>query len=335
MPLGASHDPASAQNQGGFAISPPTAELNGKPGETLKRKFDAYNNADVDQEFTTEMTNFTAGGAEGDQPVFTNDKTGYEMSSWMSVDPTHATIKANGGSVSVVLSINIPKTASPGGHFGALTVHPAKLATTGEVKIDPAITALILVNVAGAVSEKLSIADFSVQTGTGQNALRREKKFFMKGPIDFAVNLRNDGNIAEKPFITVQLKDQFGKEAAKLKVESPGNVLPHSNRIYRAHWKNQSPLGHYSAVATVTYGKEGHAMASNADFYAAPVWALSAIGALVLLIILLIVRKKLIKRAAKKGRKKKRKKKVIYVDEDDEDDEENPPSADGGDRFRE
>ncbi len=53
--------PASAQTTGGFAISPPTAELSGTPGETITRKFDIYNNSDAPQEFAAEFGNLFEG----------------------------------------------------------------------------------------------------------------------------------------------------------------------------------------------------------------------------------------------------------------------------------
>ena len=311
---------ASAQNQGGFAISPPTAELSGNPGQTVTAKFDIYNNADQPQEFAAEFSNFTAGGAEGDQPVFTNDSTGFEMSSWMKVSPSKAVIPPNGGSISVDLSIAIPRDAAPGGHYGAFTVHPASLPQTGEVTVDPALSALILVNVSGAQTEKISIAGFSAQTGTGMNALRQEKLLFTEGPLDFAVNLRNDGNIATRPTIVVFVRDTFNKRVAELKVESPGNVLPRSNRIYRAHWDEAAPLGRYSAEVNVTYGKDSQALAAKTSFNAAPPWFIALLAAAVLLILLLIVRKSFNKwRAKHKPKKKKRKiKKIIYEDDEDE-----------------
>ncbi|HET7673812.1 MAG TPA: hypothetical protein VFK11_04870 [Candidatus Saccharimonadales bacterium] len=278
-------------------IAPPLENISGDPGEQIILKIQLRDVAKTDLIVSQEINDFVANGEDGTPKILidNNEDNPYSIRDWVNPLPSF-TIKP-GDIQTVKVVINIPKDASPGGHYGVIrfTGTPPKLKGTG-VSLSASLGTLVLLRVNGPVKEKLSIQEFSVS----QNG--KTAKLFESPPIDFVEKIYNSGNIHEEPTGHITIKDMFGKTIAGLNVNlPPRNILPASTRKFtqpldKTILGNKKLFGRYTADFKLVYGsgKNKDVVNTQISFWIIPY---RLIGAIVLtLIVLFFVFRFLIKR---------------------------------------
>lgn len=166
----------------------------------------------------------------------------------------------------VTVSVNIPNSAEAGGHYGIIrfTGRPPELADQ-NVSLSASIGSLVLVRVAGNITEKLAIKEFYI----AQND--KKKSFVETGPLKLVTRFENTGNIHVKPSGIITVKNMFGKTVASLQISDiPGNVLPQSIRKFEQTFKNKWLFGKYTATVNATYGIDNNNLSSTITFWAFP-----------------------------------------------------------------
>ncbi len=208
-----------------LTISPPRLELQGKPGETIKKEITLTNDQKTTQLLYVSFANFEASGETGN-PSFvepTND-----LGTWISSEQSVA--MRPGESKIVPISIKIPKDAEPGGHFAAVffgTTPPHALG----VSIGAKIGTLILLSVAGDVKEKAGLIEFSTKD---------HKIFYNTLPVSFFYRFKNDGGDRVKPIGKIRMHDLFYIPEDSIDANpSSGNILPGSIRRFEIEWVKQ------------------------------------------------------------------------------------------------
>jgi hypothetical protein len=163
---------------------------------------------------------------------------------------------------------------------------PPDLEGTG-VALSASVGALILLKVSGAITEKVSLAEFSTsQTVKGKNGQPVAKKtgFFEHGPVAFLVRVRNEGTVHEKVQGTIEVKGWTGKKVATVTVNPKGgNILPDSIRKFEQGIDEKRLFGHYSAKLTLNYAS-GKVLAGSLGFWVIP-WKLILLALVGLVII--------------------------------------------------
>lgn len=278
---------AQQPNQITLSVSPPTFELSANPGDQLKNNFRIVNGTDSELTLTTTPKNFTAEGEEGAVSL-TEEETGFSLASWISVNPTNAVVPAR-GSQTFTFTIDVPDGAEPGGHFGSIIVktNPVVLDTTGAAVSQEA-GPLILVSVAGDVTEAANIVDF-----------RAQKNFWENGPVVLETRVENKGNVHFKPSGTITIKNMFGKEVTKLNLEEK-NVLPGTIRKLINEWSPGFTVGRFTADLSIVFGPNQSVATATTSFTIFPYKVIiPALVGLILLIIFLIRSRKRLAAAAK------------------------------------
>src|SRR5688572_15929069 len=202
-----------SQQKSGLAISPPTFELSANAGDVLKNSLRVDNISGEPLEVTVDVRNFTALGEDGGISL-SEEEGAYSLASWISVTPEKVTIQA-GESQVFNYTIDVPANASPGGRFGSIIFKTALKPVTGQsgVAVGQEIGSLLLLKIAGQVTEKAEIAGFGAKSGINE-----------RGPVDFDIRVKNSGNVQIKPKGTVTISNIFGKKVATTPVDGK-NVL--------------------------------------------------------------------------------------------------------------
>ncbi len=230
--------PAPSSPSTGLAVTPPTFEINGNPGDTIKNTVKLENMHPYAVEIAVDRRNFTAVGEEGAVGL-TEEDTSFSLASWIEVTPTSVTIPPKTAQY-FTFNIKVPLNAEPGGHFGSLifrTIPTEKLDGSGA-SLAQEIGSLVLLRIAGETVEQANIESF-----------KTIKSIFEQGPVNFEIRLKNQGNVHTKPSGTIVITNMLGSQVASITVE-PKNVLPGATRKLDAVWDTKWRLGRYSATYT-------------------------------------------------------------------------------------
>lgn len=257
MGLGAKAHAASDDTIG-FAVSPPTFEISANPGDTIRHSMRVDNLTKAPLHITITGKDFVPMGEEG-QAALTEKKTNYSLASWVTTSTKVLDIPVH-GSKTVDFTIAVPTHAEPGGHFGSIVFQtkPDKKPNSTGVAVGQEIGSLLLLKVAGHVSEKASIASFGATKGVWQ-----------KGPIYFNTRVKNDGNVQIKPTGTITISNMFGGKVGTVPIDSQ-TILPDSIRKLRANWNGSTWPGWYTATASISYGNSDQILTTTTRFLLFP-----------------------------------------------------------------
>ncbi len=265
----------------GLAVTPPTFELNGNPGDNIKNTVRLDNMHPYPVEIAVDLRNFTAVGEDGAVGI-TEEQNNFSLASWIEITPKTITL-APKTSQYFTFNIKVPLQAEPGGHFGSLifrTIPTEKLEGSGA-SLAQEIGALVLLRIAGETVEQANIESFNPV-----------KSLFEKGPVGFEIRVRNQGNVHTKPSGTIIITNMLGSQVASVVVE-PKNILPAATRKLEAVWDTKWRLGRYSATYTAVLSDQTTRSATT-TFTVLPYRAIGV--ALIIVIILIIILKKYQKR---------------------------------------
>lgn len=282
--------PTAPTNSGqALEIAPPVLTLTGDPGQTIKADLNLRNVSNTNLVVKNQINDFTAAGDDGTPKLILDDETSpYSIKGWLTPLPELVLVPKQ--IKTLPITINIPKDASPGGHYGVVrfTGTPAELEGQG-VTLSASLGSLMLITVNGAVKESLEVQDFTI-TKDGVS-----KKVYESTPLTFTEKIKNTGNIHEKPAGQVTITDMFGKKVATLNVNlPPRNILPQTVRKFEQPLDssvigNRRLFGRYSASMKLTYGtNNSQSVTASTTFWVIP-WKLIAMFAAAIVVIILLL----------------------------------------------
>ncbi len=287
-----------------ITISPPRQELAGDPGAEVRSEFKVVNDSNTDSVFYTEVENFEAGDESGN-PRFLIGKE--DLAGWVNVQET-VNLKAGEQKI-IPFTINIPRTAEPGGYFASIFVRttPPPRTGGGEVSIGAKLGTLLLLRVNGEIKEGVSILEFSTKD---------KQRFYDRLPVELYYRFQNTGADRVKPEGKMVIKNIIGLTAKVLNPNiSDGSVLPRSIRKFETAWANSGggeetatlPLenttvdgffshakyqlthfafGYYTANLDIHFGENNNTASGKFGFFIIP-WQLLIIVVTVLLVLVI------------------------------------------------
>lgn len=247
--------PATAPSGQALEIAPPLIYLNVNPGQTAKTQVLIRDVSNNPLNVTGAVNDFVASGESGTPKVLLNETSPdpYSIKGWIVPPSTLQLVPKQ--IKTLPITINVPKDASPGGHYGVIRFTGAAPGVTGNgVGLSASLGALVLLTVSGKITENLSVKTFTASHNGKAGSL------FQSAPLVFTERINNTGNVHEQPTGLVTVKDMFGRTLATLTVnQPPGNILPASTRKFTQDL-NKSVIGtkhlfgHYTAKLSLTYG---------------------------------------------------------------------------------
>lgn len=281
-----------------LTIVPPSLEFSVKPGDRVTTKVKLFNEEPKAISVFSSTANFTAKDEAGD-PNFTFEDTPTDLASWIDVGRGPFTL-ASGDRLEVPVTITVPKNAEPGGHYASLffgTDPSIKTQNGGQISVRSLLGTLIILRVAGDITEQASLSSFSLTDG---------KSTFANPPVKFSVRIQNSGNVHVRPTGMITIKNMFGHVVAQVPVnDNNGAVLPNSYRRFDQGWKSDlTPargffgavgtqwknfaFGGYSATLALTYGANQQSLSGQLHFTMFP-WQLLLVVLVVVVLIILIL----------------------------------------------
>ncbi len=276
-----------------LTVSPARLEIGGEPGTTIGGEIILYNEQDEQKTFYLSSENFEAQGESG-APNFVAATEG--LATWINANPT-VTLEA-GGTETIPFTITIPSDARPGGHFAAIFWGTSPPNDNGQVTVGARVGVLLLLRVAGDITEKGGINEF--------NTLNSDK-FYTNKQMTFVYRFQNAGDDRLLPEGTLKIKNIFGATVQQLNAnESLGNILPGSTRKFQVNWNGGTPdstnakfsfknelqnewkhfgFGWYKATLDVTYGTAGTREVASTSFFVFS-WMIVVIIVLALIIVI-------------------------------------------------
>lgn len=274
----------TANNGQALEIAPPVIYLSVDPGQTVKTQILIRDISSGNLIVNGTVNNFVSGGEDGTPKILLDkkdDNSPYTLIGW--VEPLPSLLLIPREIKSLTATINVPKDASPGGHYGVIrfTSTPPSLDGSG-VSLAASIGVLVLLTVSGNVTQNLSVQELSV----GKDG--KKGGFFESGPLQFEERFKNTGNVHLQPTGQVSVTDMFGKKLASVNVNlPPSNILPQSTRVFKQPLDktvigNKKLFGRYKATLNVTYGTDKKVATSTIVFWVIPY-------RLIILIIVLLI----------------------------------------------
>ena len=291
-----------ASSVSALTITPIKLELQADPGQVVKQEITLYNEQDAAETLYVSYSNFEANGETG-QPMFSDAKD--DLGTWMNA--AEKVSLAPKSSQIVPLTINVPMSATPGGHFAAIfwgTTPPS--GTGGQVSIGYKTGVLVLLSVSGDVNENGGIVEYNTKDhGT----------FYTSLPVGFYYRFQNSGGDRVKPTGNIIIKNMIGLTSARVPGNPvDGNVLPGSTRKIETTWQggdgptpvadkdqgnfftkvgrewNNFAFGHYKANLTLSYGIKNQVTTGTVGFWVLP-WHLTVFVVVIALLVFFILKK--------------------------------------------
>ena len=245
-----------AQDAVSFSVSPTIFDMTANPGQTWRSTIRVINANSYDLKVFVDLNNFIPKGEDGVPtfiPVTDGDEPNSSLAQWITTEH-EVTIPAE-QTIELPITISLPETAAPGGHFAAVMISTKPTqsdALETNVQTSQVISSLIFLRVSGDISESSSIRSF-----------RTTKYILSKPEATFEIRIENKGNVHVQPQGEIKIFNMWGKERGAIPVNQQtlfGNVLPNSVRKYAFTWNSEwsvTDIGRYTAVATLAYGNEG------------------------------------------------------------------------------
>jgi hypothetical protein len=284
---GAATVPA-AGSANGMKVGPVRTDLVMNPGETKSVPVYVQNITGANEALKPLVNDFTADNTETGTPALLLNgeiNKAHGLKQYISAPGTFTV--APGDQKSIDVTITLPKDIAPGGYYAAVRFTQASLSTANNVNLAASVGSLILVRVAGDVTEQMSIASFSVSKGDKGKA----SSFLTtnKG-LQANVRFKNSGNVQEQPFGKVTLK-KGSKVISSTEINDffpRGNVLPDSIRKFTVPLKKVGSFGKYTIVGSFGYGQKSQLVTAETSFYVIPLAMIILIVVIILLILFLI-----------------------------------------------
>lgn len=232
-----------------FTISPPSIQLSLKPGDKTEKIIKITNNSDETMEFIADVKDFIVTDKAGTPELLstgTKLDNKFSAASWTTVLPDKLTVKP-GQRMTTTIYIQVPGDARPGGRYVAVTFLP--LAGGAPEQTGAAVNTiaanLVYLTVLGPTKENARVVSF-------KTPLLSEF-----GPINFATEIQNLGDLHISPRATIEVKNMVGQKSFSTSLGDL-NIFPGTSRLYESSWQTKWLLGRYTARLSGYYGQAGN-----------------------------------------------------------------------------
>ena len=251
----------SVMAAGATAAIPPRLEVSVDPGKTIVQEIKVRNDSGISQLYTIKVRDFVVTDGVGTPIPVESSGSRWSLKSWVTA-PDVMPVDANSTQI-IRLTIKVPSTALPGGHYAMVTYQPHGDVKPGDLGLTSSVVAqevgtLLYLNVNGPITEKAELKDFLTAN------------FYEKGPVKFTGSVLNLSETHIAPKGTIKIYDPLNQKVDELSIEV-GNVFPEANRLFSTVWNKTWGWGKYRADINLNYGKAG-VLASTVSFWLFPVW---------------------------------------------------------------
>lgn len=245
---------AQAQDSLAITVTPPFFNLTMNPGDYWSSVIKVVNTNPAPLTIQAIPASFTPTNEEGYGAFTPAEKpNAAEIARWIEVLSGKETVIQPGQVGEIRFAIQVPKDASPGGHYGAILIGQGAGSITGNgMGISSLVSSLLFARVTGNVVEQGRIREFYI---SNTHPSRPSGQFTFR--------FENEGNVHLQPQGNIEIKNMWGQDRGNILINQEtdfGNVLPKSIRKFAYDWSAQDAyfdIGRYTATLTLAFGAEG------------------------------------------------------------------------------
>lgn len=273
-----------AQNTVDLTVSPPTQELNIKPGEEKNIQIKFYNRSDENISGFIRKADFLVLDKEGSPTLIDTSAANnrFAASSWITLSEEKVIIGAKNQAI-ITAYIKVPTDAYACGHYASIYFQPVPVTLGGKqleresgASIAFKLASLIYLNVSGECKEKAYISKMTAPL------------FQEYGPIEVDLDILNRSDYHIIPKTVVNLKNLLQKTVDSQPVPE-NNIFPDAIRSYKVEIGNKWMLGPYNITVQGGYGKTGQTLYRTLQVWVLP-WRIIVVILLFLIIVYLIIK---------------------------------------------
>lgn len=268
-----------AQEAISLVVSPPRTDVEGKPGEIVQKNIKVTNNSEGQELILKVYTKDFIVQDDLGTPIPVSETTAgrYLASPWFTLEKSEIVIPPKSTQQIVVL-INIPQDALPGGHYAGVFFQPVpSRGMKNTVSYTSAqVGSLFAITVPGDIKFDALIKEFKTKMNV-----------FEFGPIDFTAIMENQSDTHISPKTNITVKNTFGQTVAEIPVTDV-NIFPYTARTLTARWETVWGLGRYAATISAAYGP-GMIASRTMYFWIMPYRLIAAILVVILVLIAIYI----------------------------------------------
>ena len=262
-----------------LVVSPPRVDLEGKPGDTLQQTIKVTNNStDKSLILKAFAIDFVVLDDVGTPVKVSESASGrYLASPWFTLENSELVLAPKETTQMVVL-INVPKDALPGGHYAGVFFEPVEAKGLNKTVsyTSTQVGSLFGITVPGDIKYDALIKEFSVKSQVAEF-----------GPIDFTAVIENQSDTHIRPSSSITVHDMMGRKVVDLPL-SEINIFPFTARSISGTWDTVWGLGRYTATLTSTYGP-GLVASRTLYFWIMPYRLIAAILIVLMVIVVIFI----------------------------------------------
>jgi hypothetical protein len=275
----------TVEDRNDFVVEPAKQEVILDPTQTEVRYIGVTSRIKTPTTFRVEIEDII-GSQDPNTPVLLlgGDKSPYSLKDYLHPDIHEFTLKF-GEHISIPITIDLPKPASPGGFYAAAIISnaPSKEGTSttnvqSQAKTISRIGSLFFVRVTGPVNQNGHLADFKIKDS---------KPIYERGNLTFQIYFKNEGNVHLVPYGTIDIKNMWGQTITTVPVDAYFS-LPQSLRYREVFWSDPLAFGRYSATLHLHRGYGDTVDEKTISFWIIP-YKYLLIALLVILILVALI----------------------------------------------
>ncbi len=234
-----------------------------EPGETIEDAALITNQSDED--YNVEI--YAVDAETTTDGAFAPLKKNYEhtdVGSWVTLSTDKVVIPAK-SEVEVPFTVTVPETdVDVGEHFGAIVIQEIKenetQGTGTGVEIVTRVGVRMYVTIPGEIRRGLDIEEFRyglISRLVYQKEIIPLDRFLdflgLKPSVRFFMKFHNTGNVRVEPYITLKIKNLFGRTIYESEEQYGGIVMPGRTNEVPLNWTDPPFIGKFNVEATVRF----------------------------------------------------------------------------------
>ena len=271
-----------------LTLGPALIEAEAEPGESLWQKIKLFNETNQTLTIYPSLENFQP-SKDNKQPEFLGDNDPAGAARWIKVPINQIKLKS-GEAKEVMLKIQIPSLAEPGGHYVALFWSEQSMKNVGIGTVSRQ-AILFFFKIKGEIKEEAKIIFFTRKADSR--------------PLEFSLRLENSGNIHLKPVGKLGVTNWWGQKKGEILFNPLAQaILPQSQRQFDLSWPGaKASWLPYFVSGKILYGSVAKELKiSLTKFWLLPENWTWKIGRMAFVIILILLALKIVKRKVGKNK---------------------------------
>lgn len=254
--------PSAHAASGGLTISPTSADISLKPGESYKGQMLVINQGEIDVSYKVFASPYSVSGEEY-KPYFSPIPGATDVTKWFTFGAKGSLLKI-GNQDTIPYTVTVPRGTGAGSYFATIFAQTEDKGSSGVIT-RKRVGMVVYLKVEGNVTEKGGVSTWSVP-------------WVQEAPFRADLKLSNTGSVHYRAKVNVRVSDLFG--GVKLKYTRDPVVLPQKVRDIPVEWQNGATFGLFKVDGDVNYLGKTEKLPTRIVFIASLPMRLLTIGML-------------------------------------------------------